>query len=110
MVTAIEYGSLTGQYFTQWRIDLLQELLGYVVEGFGGGAGIPVENTTIWYDANEDFHMLSFDSGGHHVEVRFYKVFSSKIDGKDGWVGCPRSNIIGFAQHLRERASQRPES
>lgn len=101
-MTTIELGNMKGQYFTQWRIDLLEELLHYVTNGFGSASGVDVTDTKIWYDESEDFHRLSFESNGHIVLVRFYKVFASKIDGKDGWVGCPHSKIIDFAQHLRK--------
>ena len=102
----IDRGTCEGRHFTQWRIDLLDELLGYVSNGFGEAKGVAVNNARTWYDSEEDFHMLSYESGGKNFVIRLYKVFSSKIDGDDEWVGCPRRNILDFAKSLREAVSQ----
>ena len=99
---AIERGQMSGRYFTQWRIDALEELMNDVVFNFGTVPLLTVENAKVWYDEPNDFHMLSFESNGNRVEVRFYKAFSSKINGEDGWVGCPRYCISRFSKHLRD--------
>jgi hypothetical protein len=89
--------------FTQWRIDLLGELLLLVTNGFGEDPGVAVSDVKIWYDEPNDFHRLSFVSQGTKVDVRFYKVFSVRYDDvRDGWVGCLRSSVIRFAKHIRE--------
>lgn len=98
----IERGPMSGRYFTQWRIDLLEELLHSVVFNFGETRLVAVENAMVWYDDPNDFHRLSYDAAGNHIEVRLYKVFSSKINGSDGWVGCPRHCLTEFARHLRD--------
>ena len=100
----IERGNMKGQHFTQWRIDLLQELLNLVVYAYGSHPFVAVENARVWYDAAEDFHRLEYTASGKKIEVQFYKVFSSKIDGRDGWRGCVRSDIVEFARHLREES------
>lgn len=97
----IERGNMSGRYFTQWRIDLLEELLYDVVYNYGTIPLVTVENAKVWYDEPNDFHMLSYDATGNHIEVRLYTVFSSKVNGVDGWVGCPRYCQGEFARHLR---------
>ena len=99
---AIERGQMEGRYFTQWRIDMLEELLHTVVYCYGTVPLVTVENAKVWYDDPNDFHMLSYDAAGNHIEVKLYKVFSSKINGVDGWVGCPKYNQGEFAKHLRD--------
>lgn len=101
----INYGNREGQYFTEWRFDLLKELLGRIVQGPmpGTSESVEVENAQIWYDAEQDYHMLSFRTRGHRVEVRFYKVFSTKIDGEDHWVGCPRNQVWEHSLSIRRK-------
>lgn len=101
----ITYGNREGQYFTQWRFDLLEELLGMVHMGPipGQSEVIEVEEPNIWYDAYHDFHHLSFRACGRFVEVWLYKVFSSRIDGVEAWVGCPRSQVWDYSTFLRQR-------
>ena len=104
----IEHGHMSGQYFTQWRIDMLKELLDAIIYSYRDPEVteplVSLSNVKIWYDEPNDFHMLSYDAGGNHIEVRLYKVFSSKINGKDGWVGCPRYSEGKFAKHLRDHS------
>ncbi len=100
----IQYGNLSGQYFTQWRIDMLEELIDRVVYCYRDTPIIEVSDVRIWYDASQDFHRLEFRSGGHVIEVRYYIVFSAKIDGRDGWTGCPRYQLGEFAKYLRDQA------
>ena len=100
-----QLGNTSGQHFTQWRLDLLEELLRYVASGFHAEKGVPVGNVRMWYDEPNDFHCLSFDSNGHDVLVKFYKVFSSEIDGNRLWQGCPRGQIIEFAASIRKAVS-----
>ena len=104
-VAEVTYGNREGQYFTEWRFDLLKELLGYVMNGPIPGTSEPIQidDANIWYDAQEDFHRLIFKACGHQVEVQLYKVFSSKVDGEEHWVGCPRNQIWEYALSLRRK-------
>lgn len=67
-VESIEIGNTEGQYFTQWRFDLLKEVAEHV------NAHVPISNVKLWYDRNQDFHMLEFDADGHHFTARLYKI------------------------------------
>ncbi len=100
----VEYGNREGRYFTQWRIDLLEELLERIVYNYDSTPLITVESPKVWYDAEQDFHRLEFRSGGKHFHVQFYKVFTAFVDGEDGWRGCPRSSMGRFAKYLRDLA------
>lgn len=100
----VRYGKMTGQYFTQWRIDVLEELLRYVISDQGEKVLLEVTDPVLWHDEGSDFHRLDFKANGKIFEVRLYKVFSVSIDGKDGWVGCLRGMIYDFAKYLREKA------
>lgn len=100
----IEYGNLKGQYFTQWRIDLLKELLDYVVNGFAETQSkIEASDVKIWYDPNIDFHILQFKANDQTTLVRFYKVFSCWVNGEELWIGCPRNEIVHLANIIRKR-------
>jgi len=101
----LTFGNRNGQYFTQWRFDLLEELLERIHLGPNPPSTevVEIEDAEIWYDEYEDFHRLKFKARGHFVEVQFYKVFASKIDGTEHWVGCPRSNIWEYAVSIREK-------
>ena len=104
----IHYGNREGKYFTEWRFELLEELLDRVHKGpMPTSEVVEIENPQIWYNAEEDFHMLSFRACGHEVEVRLYKVFGSKIDGEDHWVGCPRNQVWEYANSLRRKLGVR---
>jgi hypothetical protein len=107
----VEYGNRQGQYFTEWRFDLLKELLGRIHEGPMPPQSeiVEIENAQIWYDAREDFHRLSFRARGRLVEVQLYKVFSSKIDGEEHWVGCPRNQIWEYALSIRRKLGVVPK-
>lgn len=100
----VEYGPQEGRYFTQWRIDLLLELLRDVVYSWGDEPLVQVSNARVWYDQHRDFHHLAFEAGGHSFNVRFYKVFGCEIDGQEGWIGCPRYNSHEYARYLRNKA------
>lgn len=100
----VTYGNLEGQYFTQWRIDILNDLICHVVYLYGDTPKVQVSDVHIWYDAEHDFHRLSYKAAGNEIEVQFYKVFSSKINGVDGWRGCPRYCQSDFARHLRDHS------
>lgn len=92
-------GNMQGRYFTQWRVDLLVELLEMVRE-----RGFVCDDAEIWYDEPSDFHYLSFIAGGKVFAVRFYKVFSMSVNGVDNWAGILRSRIVLLADHIAEVA------
>lgn len=102
-IMEIKYGNREGQHFTQWRFDILRELLERIVSGPCPPRSevVAIESPEIWYDSAQDYHCLRFTGNGHLVEVRLYKVFSSKIDGVDHWQGCPTSNIWEYATSIR---------
>jgi hypothetical protein len=106
----ITYGNREGQYFTEWRFDILKDLLNLIHTGPCPPHTETVElaEVKIWYDAREDFHRLSFQARGHLVEVQLYKVLSSKIDGKEHWTGCPRSNMYEYANSIRRELGIQP--
>ena len=106
----IKYGNLEGLYFTQWRIEVLKELMQLVVYNFGEQPLIEYENLEIWYDAQCDYHRLSYVSGDSRISVRFYKVFTAIVNndltdmtdpGEKKWQGCQQHAITHFAHHLR---------
>ncbi len=100
----IKYGNHEGQYFTEWRFDVLKDLLNLIIEGPREGLNIVgISDIELWYDQSEDFHRLAFVYNGHKVGIRFYKVLSYAIDGTDQWVGCPRSKIWEFAIDIRKK-------
>ena len=106
----ITYGNREGQYFTEWRFDLLKQLLDLIHTGPcpPRTETLEVEDPKIWYDADQDFHRLSFRARGHLVEVQFYKVYSSKIDGVEHWTGCPRGQIYEYAVSIRRKLGIEP--
>ena len=104
MRTQVKFGNMEGQYFTQWRIVDLIELLDRIVFLYGEEPLIKVEDVLIHYDAVNDYHMLEFTSNGKAFEIRFYKVFSCSVDGVDLWTGCPRHLTGDFARSIRDRA------
>jgi len=93
-------GNMQGRYFTQWRVDLLAELLGHIRE-----RGVTAADAAIWYDEPSDFHYLSFMARGKVFAVRFYKVFSMSINGVDNWTGVVRSDVIRLANHIADVAT-----
>ena len=100
MITAIEctVGNTTGQWFTEWRFDELRRFL----EILTGDMRCSVERPHLYYDANEDFHILTFSLNGHDVLVRYYKVLSAIIDGKMHWQGCPVSGSFNLAKSIKQ--------
>lgn len=98
----VEYGNMEGQYFTQWRIDLLNELLQTIVFAYDETPLVAVEDVKIWYDADEDFHRMTFTAAGTLFAVRLYKVFSVTVHGADLWIGCPRSRSGSLAKAVRD--------
>lgn len=90
----IQYGNRTGKWFKPYGIQELVELAEIVAERSR------VCDFRIWYDAEQDFYHCAFERNGHPVDVRFYICLSVKIDGKDGWVGCPRSQVHEFVDRM----------
>lgn len=107
----ITYGNREGQYFTEWRFDLLKEILNHVHFGPipGHSQVLDIQNPHIFYDQNQDFHHLTFEAGGKSVNVRLYKVFSVTIDGKNGWIGCPTYQQWEFSNYLRKECGIKPK-
>ena len=101
----VEYGNLTGQYFTQWRIDALLDLLQLIVYCYSDTPLVEIAAVKIWYDAEEDFHRMSFYAPvtGHTMAVRLYKVWTCQVDNVVTWQGCPRHMVGEFAKHLRNQ-------
>lgn len=100
-VSGITYGNMVGQDFTQWRVELLEDLLDVIVYCYGDTPLVAVENICIWYDADKDFHRMSFESGGNRVVVRFYKFFSVSVNDMDVRVGFQRHEAGELAAYLR---------
>lgn len=98
----VEYGNMEGQYFTQWRIDLLNELLHTIVFAYDETPLVAVDDVKIWYDADADFHRMTFTAAGTLFAVRLYKVFSVTVRGADLWIGCPRSSSGSLARAIRD--------
>jgi len=74
----------------------------------GGGSTVvrsPITNFKgkIWYDNEHDFYHLAFAHNNHSVDIQFYKVLSYRIDGNDGWIGCPRGQVYDFASSILKR-------
>lgn len=104
-VIPVEYGNLTGQYFTQWRIHRLLDLLQLLVYCYSNTPLVEIADVKIWYDADEDFHRMSFSAPvtGKVIAVRLYKVLTCEVDGVTTWQGCPRDMVGEFAKHLRDQ-------
>ena len=94
-------GNMSGQYFTQWRVDLLAELLNDICS-----RDVPVEDATIWYDETRYFHYLSFMAGGDIFAIRFCNVFSLSVNGVDDWTGVLRSNSSQLVHRIAERCRE----
>lgn len=94
-------GNMQGRYFTQWRVDLLADLLRRVRH-----AGVDAEDAEIWYDEPSDFHYLSFMAGGEVFAVRFYKVFSMSVNGVDDRTGVLRCDSDALVRRVRERVAR----
>lgn len=103
-VIPVEYGNLTGQYFTQWRIDALLDLLQLIVYCYSDTPLVEITDVKIWYDADEDYHRMSFYAPvtGKVMAVRLYKVWTCEISGVTVWQGCPRHMLGAFAKQLRD--------
>jgi len=97
---AYEKGSMQGRWFTQWRIEELEDLLLEVRR-----RGVAAEDAKIWYDEGSDFHRLAFTEKGHRFEVRLYKCFGLDVDGRDVWSGAPLSAFFRLAQRIAELAN-----
>ncbi len=101
VVAQITYGSTDGQYFTQWRFDLLAEFLDDVEKGPANRQQLPIEDAKIWYDKMEDFHRLEFKCRGRVVSVKFYEAFSCEIDGREFRTGSPQGLSLKRALVIR---------
>jgi hypothetical protein len=58
------------------------------------GEAFPGTKFLISYDDKKDFYHIEFEAGGKKFDLRFYKVWAVAINGVDGWVGCPRDNLV----------------
>jgi hypothetical protein len=91
--------------FTEWRFDLLRELAEII--HFGPTPGrtqqLDLEKVRIWYEPNEDFHMLEFKHKDDNVLVRFYKVFAYSVNRVDEGVRCREEGVHGFALGIRKK-------
>lgn len=97
----ITYGSLTGHYFLQGAIDNFVLPLAEEIQ-----RRFPEVDIQIYYDASADFYHCEFVANGKRFDVRYYKVFSVSIDGKDGWVGCPRGQMHSFVDAIVRDAAK----
>jgi len=97
-------GNTTGIYFTQWRFDLLSELLDRIKNGPmpGQSRQVVVESPILDYDREHDFHHLRFMTDGKKVDIRLYKVFAVEIDGQDLGMRCPRSQVWDCSIAIRK--------
>lgn len=92
----IKVGNTEGQYFTQWRFNILTELAGELEK-------LGATDFEMWYDAYEDFHKLSFLMDGHKYVVRYYKVFAVQREGST------LSHVFGFDYDFLVRTFRRGE-
>lgn len=100
----ITFGNTAGLYFTQWRIDLLVELVDGIIYNYGTEPLVDLQDIVIDYDPVEDYHRLAFTANNKQFAVRFYKVYSATVDGVDLWIGCPRHKAGEFARTIRNIA------
>jgi hypothetical protein len=80
----ILYGNQEGRYFTQWRFDELVQIAGWVNDRLG------IVNFYIWYDAEDDFHRMSFWVNNINCQVSFYKIFRLDVNGGEAKGGVTR--------------------
>ena len=64
-----------------------------------------IKKVVVFYDGEEDYYHAKFKRNGHICDIRFYKGFSVKIDGVDGWTGCPISLEHDFIRTLKEKTN-----
>lgn len=84
----ITYGNLAGRWFSQEVIDkILLPLAEEIVNQIG------ITTFKIWYDAEKDFHCLSFELNERKALVRWYKYPSSYVDGQEVWLICAAGNV-----------------
>ena len=91
----IKYGSTKGRYFTQWRFEILKELVNTIIIHKGSP-----EDINIWYDSENDYHMMSCKLSGQDILVRFYKVFGCTINGERNSRTWVRSDADSIARYL----------
>ena len=89
----IKYGNKEGKYFTQWRFDHLKSLL----EDITSVHKLNAVNPSIWYDSDNDYHMLEFELFGKPISIRYYKVFG--LNGRT-WPHHYQSGLVGYLKKL----------
>jgi len=98
-------GNTKGQYFTQSRFESLKELAQELQQ-----MNVPMEDVTLHYGPNQDYHHLTFRSGFNVVDVRYYKVLAYKINDVEHWSGCPINGSFNFARNIKLELSKLPDT
>jgi hypothetical protein len=93
----IVYGNLEGAYFSQAAIDhVMVPLANEIMEKLG------VETVNVYYDAIADFSHCLFEVNGHRVDIKYYKIFGTTIDGKE-LCCCPVYQQWELVRIIREK-------
>lgn len=96
-------GNCEGQYFRPKAFsDVLKPMAGRIADAVGRDMEFHLR-----YDAEQDYHYLEWEVGGHKYAVRYYRVFSFVIDGEDHWSGCPTYSEFGFVRCIRDQVLKR---
>lgn len=95
----ITYGRLEGRFFSPYAIDNVMTPLAKRIEQMFNVV------INVWYDDNADFYHCAFTTNGHKVDIRYYKVLSSYIDGKEGWIACPIYQCDMFLDSLKAKVA-----
>ena len=88
-----------GPYFQKAKFDTLKSFL----EICNGFSAMNVKEAILNYDSIEDFHYLTFSVNGHSVQIKYYKVFSTTIDGEEYWTGCPITHMMQLAKGIHDK-------
>lgn len=96
----ITYGNMKGRLFLQGAIDNFMTPLADEIRH-----RIPETPCNIYYDEQSDFYHCVFEINGKKFDVRYYKVFSIQIDGKDKWIGCPRHQVLALVDYIIKEAA-----